>query len=111
MIFHLAQQSEWDAEHPYHPESLTSEGFIHCSTARQLLGVANSLYSGRTDLVLVTVDPDELTAPLVFEDCYQSGQRFPHVYGTINPEAVVSVEPFPPAADGSFTWDGEAVRG
>ncbi len=111
MIFHLAEQSAWEAPLPYLPDSLEFEGFIHCSTARQLIGVANAMYFGRTDMVLVTVDPDQLTAPVVYEDCYESGQRFPHVYGTIDPDAVVTVERFQPSDDGSFTWEGNAVRG
>lgn len=110
MIFHLADQSTWEAGPAYTPDSLEKEGFIHCSTAGQLLGVANALYFGRNDLVLLTIDPDHLSAPLVYEDCYESGQRFPHVYGTIDPEAVVTAESFPPLADGSFAWNETNVR-
>ena len=105
MIFHLAERDAWDSADTYRPASLTDEGFIHCSTARQLIDVANDLYAGRTDLLLVTIEPDLLHAPVVFEDCYETGQRFPHIYGPIDPEAVVSVEPFPPDAAGRFTWD------
>ena len=105
MIFHLAERDAWDSADTYRPASLTDEGFIHCSTAPQLIDVANSLYAGRTDLLLVTIEPDLLHAPVVFEDCYETGQRFPHIYGPIDPEAVVSVEPFPPDAAGRFTWD------
>jgi uncharacterized protein (DUF952 family) len=104
MIFHLAEKSTWDTGPPYLPGSLRTEGFIHCSTASQLLDVANAMYSGRSDLVLLTIDPDYLSTPLVYEDCYESGQRFPHIYGTINPQAVVRVERLQPSADGTFSW-------
>lgn len=107
MIFHLAAGDEWRSPESYRPASLDEEGFIHCSTAGQLVGVANDLYPGRTDLVLVTIDPDALSAPVVFEDCYETGQRFPHVYGPLDVEAVVSVEPFPPDETGRFTWESE----
>ena len=105
MIFHLAAGDQWQSPDSYRPPSLEDEGFIHCSTASQLIEVANSLYPGRTDLLLVTIEPDSLSAPVVFEDCYETGQRFPHIYGPIDPEAVVSVEPFPPDAAGRFAWD------
>lgn len=110
MIFHLAARDEWRSAESYRPRSLANEGFIHCSTAGQLVDVANSLYSGRDDLVLVTIDEDSLGAPVVYEDCYETGQRFPHIYGPIDPEAVVSVEQFPPDPAGRFTWvrSGEA---
>lgn len=110
MIFHLAEQSTWESGRPYLPDSLQAEGFIHCSTAKQLLGVANTQYSGRHDLVLLTIDPDQLSAPLVYEDCYETGQRFPHVYGTIDADAVLSVEPFRPSPDGTFVWSDPDVR-
>jgi uncharacterized protein (DUF952 family) len=104
VIFHLADRETWDSPASYRPPSLDTEGFIHCSTARQLVDVANDLYAGRDDLLLVTVDPDALSAPVVYEDCYETGQRFPHVYGPLDAEAVVSVEPFLPDETGRFTW-------
>lgn len=105
MIFHLAVRAEWDEPARYRPQSLAEEGFVHCSKASQLIDVANDLYAGRDDLLVVTIDPDLLHAPVVFEDCYETGQRFPHVYGMIDEEAVVSVDPFPPNEDGRFGWN------
>ena len=110
MIFHLAARDQWQSPETYRPRSLEDEGFIHCSTANQLGGVANVLYAGREDLVLVTIDADALDAPVVYEDCYETGRRFPHIYGSITPEAVVSTEPFPPDENGRFTWESHAER-
>jgi uncharacterized protein (DUF952 family) len=104
MIFHVAERDAWGSPDTYRPASLTEEGFIHCSTAAQLIEVANGRFAGRTDLLLVTIEPDLLHAPVVFEDCYESGRRFPHIYGAIDPGAVVSVEPFLPDATGRFSW-------
>ena len=105
MIFHLAARDEWHSPDAYRPHSLKHEGFIHCSTANQLVDVANDLYSGRDDLLLITINPSALGAPVVFEDCYETGERFPHVYGAFDPEAIVSVEPFRPDEAGRFTWE------
>lgn len=105
MIFHLAALDEWEGDGVYEPESMTTEGFIHCSTASQLLDVANSLFRGRHDLVLLTIEPELLSAPVVFEDCYDTGERFPHVYGTLDPGAIVDHRPFHPGPDGRFAWD------
>lgn len=110
MIFHLVARDEWQSPETYRPSSLEEEGFIHCSTANQLIDVANQLYAGRDDLLLLTIDPDALSAPVVYEDCYETGQRFPHLYGRIDPEALVSVEPFPPDADGRFSWESHAEQ-
>jgi uncharacterized protein (DUF952 family) len=110
VIFHLAVRDQWDSPESYRPPSFADEGFIHCSTASQLVDVANQLYAGRDDLVLVTIDSDALNAPVVYEDCYETGRRFPHIYGPIDAEAVVSVEPFLPDETGRFTWESHTGR-
>lgn len=105
MILHIARQSDWDTARKsgsYTADSLVTEGFIHCSTPTQVLEPANALYHGQTDLLLLVIDPDRLAAPVVYEDSYDLGQAFPHLYGPLNLEAVIQVIPFPPQADGSF---------
>lgn len=61
------------------------------------MGDANSLYRGETGLVLLIIDSATLTAPIVFEDCYDSGTEYPHLYGALNTDAVVEVVEFHPA--------------
>ncbi len=82
--------------------SLADEGFIHCSYENQVLTPANQRFSGRYDLVLLILDPQLITAPLVIEDSYGSGTEFPHVYGPIPIDAILRIVEFPPDADGSF---------
>lgn len=106
-ILHLTGRAEWSvvADDPaadYRAESLDTEGFIHCSTIDQLLIPANERYAGRQDLVVLVVDVDKVPARTVYEDCYESGHEFPHVYGPIPVNAVVDVVPFPCGPDGSF---------
>lgn len=109
IIFHIATRQVWAQAAPtgcYRPTSLEQEGFIHCSTATQLLGVANRFYRGQFDLVVLTVAADRVTAPIVYEapaEDRTSAERFPHLYGPLNTDAVVAVTPFLPAGDGSFT--------
>ncbi len=83
--------------------SLESEGFIHCSYANQVLLPANALFRGQTDLLLLVIDPAILCSSLVVEDSYGSGTEFPHVYGPIELEAVISTVPFPANDDGVFS--------
>jgi len=54
-------------------------------------------------LVLLVIDPARLTANVVYEDLYNAGQDFPHIYGPLNLDAVIKVVAFPPEADGTFT--------
>jgi uncharacterized protein (DUF952 family) len=106
MLLHISHRDEWAQALEagrYEAASLTSDGFIHCSTPAQLLIPANAIYRGQRDLVLLCMDPALISAPIVYEDCYESGHEFPHVYGPINLEAVIQVVEFPPNADGSFS--------
>jgi uncharacterized protein (DUF952 family) len=110
MILHIARRREWDkalADGSYTADSLASEGFIHCSTPEQVLGPANALYRGQTDLLLLVIDPARLASGLVYEDCYESGQAFPHIYGPLNLDAVLRVLAFPPQPDGTFVLPAE----
>ena len=87
----------------YVDPSLEQEGFIHCSTADQLLIPANERFAGRTDLLLLVVDTAAVPSPVIFEDLYASGHEFPHIYGPIPVGAVARVVPFPCDDDGMFT--------
>jgi uncharacterized protein (DUF952 family) len=105
MILHIAHRQDWEtalADSHYTNESLATEGFIHCSLPEQVLGPANELYHGQTDLLLLVIDPELLEADLVYEDTIGAGQNFPHIYGPLNLDAVTQVVGFPPQPDGSF---------
>ncbi|MFW5729373.1 MAG: DUF952 domain-containing protein [Spirochaetota bacterium] len=91
-IYHIAERSHWEADSgAYTPPGYASEGFVHCSTWVQLPGVARALFAGREDLVVLEIDPAALAAPVVFEDLYDAGDEFPHVYGAVRREAVRAV--------------------
>lgn len=115
LIYHLLAQADWDAAQAqgvYAPASLTGAGFIHFSRASQVLRVANAFYRGRTDLLLLEVEVAALTAPLRWEapagafpadgEMDADQERFPHLYGLLNLEAVRRVLQFGPDADGVF---------
>jgi uncharacterized protein (DUF952 family) len=108
IILHIAEKQIWETatkEGKYRGDTLETEGFIHCSTAWQVIRVANHLYQGRTDLVLLFIDTDKLQAPLRYEPPTpdaQTAERFPHLYGPLNIDAVVKTEPLKPDEDGVF---------
>ena len=63
--------------------------------------MANARYKGRTDLVLLVLDPARVNAEIRYEES-EPGQRFPHLYGPLNLDAVIAAVPFLPAPDGTF---------
>ncbi len=105
MIFHIATLADWEArEATYSPDGWATEGFVHCSASHQLARVANFLFAGRDDLVVLHIDDSALLSRLVWEDTVGGNEDFPHIYGPINVDAVVGTEPFPPDQDGHFDW-------
>lgn len=106
MILHIIETDIWlKAKHEgiYTPSTLENEGFIHCSTKDQVLEVANFLYKGQENLVLLSIDPTKVKAEIVYEDLYETGKLYPHIYGSLNVDAVANVIPFLPNSDGTFS--------
>ena len=106
LILHITTFSAWvEAQKSgrYRTPSLEEEGFIHCSTSEQVVAVANSLYRGERELMLLAIDAEAVDADVRYEDCYDTGQAFPHIYGSLNTDAVVHVVSFEPNADGTFS--------
>lgn len=110
MILHILRRGEWESavrQGSYRPASLDTEGFIHCSTIDQSIATANLLFRHASDLLLLCIEETRLLAPLKFEapaidDDARPSERFPHIYGSLNLDAVVDAIEFPRAADGSF---------
>jgi uncharacterized protein (DUF952 family) len=95
-IYHVTTAAEWKAaqskgyyEHP----SLKEEGFIHCSQDHQVAGVLERYFAGQTGLIKLVIDTDKLHNKFVFDWSPSSKDTFPHVYGTINTDAVTAVLP------------------
>ena len=106
-IFHIVSAADWRqacACGSYAPPSLAEEGFVHFSYRSQLARTANARFAGRDDLVVVEVDPVRLAEPVVEEDLYGAGERFPHVYGAIPTALVTTVHPLRPDAEGRFEF-------
>lgn len=109
-IYHIASRKAWiDATRngSYTTPSLEIEGFIHCSTAAQVLPVARRFYVGQTGLVLLVIDTRRLMAEVRWErsvppEGITEGATFPHVYGEIELDAVMRCIDFEPNGDGEF---------
>jgi uncharacterized protein (DUF952 family) len=113
-IFHITSRSAWLAAQKsggYVAPSLAAEGFIHNSTSTQVLPVAEKFYKGKTDLVLLVIDPARLASDLKWEAPFDgapppgvpSGEPFPHVYGPINLDAVIQVLDLETDSNGRFS--------
>ncbi|HEY2979831.1 MAG TPA: DUF952 domain-containing protein [Anaerolineales bacterium] len=112
MILHITSRSEWQsaqARGEYRAASLETEGFMHASTRSQVLPVANTFYRGQNDLVLLVIDEQRVVAEVRWEapagpppPGVPASDRFPHIYGPLNLEAVDRVLDLAADPDGSF---------
>lgn len=104
-IVHIIFEEEWKyvkQEKDYLPPSLHSEGFIHCSGIDQVIKVADYNFHGQTGLVLLVIDTEKVIPEVKWEDLYNLGEDYPHIYGPLNTDAVVDVKELLMNEDGSF---------
>jgi len=115
MIYHITSRTAWNQARQrgdYRVASLETEGFIHCSTDKQVIPVAEKFYKGQADLLLLVIEPERLTLDLKWEAPAEGapppgvaeGDLFPHIYGPINLEAVVRVLDLQSAPDGKYNF-------
>ena len=99
-IFHLTTPDVWELAQQAgtytmstRGRTLEQQGFIHCSEAHQVEGVRVYWFDDLDDVLLLEVDTDRLTSPWRSEQLDGADEPYPHVYGPINLDAVVGVEP------------------
>ena len=95
MLYHLVPRAEFEqqaADTDYVTDSLAAEGFIHLSaTPEAVTWVANAFYRDVADLVVLRLDEIRLAAPVRYDQTPDG--IFPHLYGPLNRDAIVTVEP------------------
>lgn len=108
VLVHICSADDWrraQARGEHRPDSLDGCGFVHLSTPEQVHLPANRIYPGRTDLVLLRIDPTRLSSPVRWEPGVATdpdAMVFPHLYGALPADAVINVTPYLPDADGRF---------
>lgn len=106
-LYHLALRADWSSARarggPYDTStigaSLEEVGFIHLSFAGQVDATARRFYVGREDVVLLRIDPARLLDPVRVEPA-EGDDGFPHLYGALPLDAVVSAVPLQLGDDG-----------
>ena len=106
-IYHMCRRDEWQAAQAagvYRGSSQDkADGFIHFSTAAQIVDSAARHRAGQDDLILLAVDARRLGPALRWEKS-RGGQLFPHLYGDLPLDAVTAAEPLRLGADGRHVF-------
>ncbi|GJM28538.1 MAG: hypothetical protein DHS20C17_11730 [Cyclobacteriaceae bacterium] len=93
MIFHVTPLDTWKQKKSNtHYSGKSQQGFIHASTKRQIAETIKKHFKGKSELLLLTIDPLKVTPEIRYEDLESGGQLYPHIYGDLNLDAVVKVE-------------------
>jgi uncharacterized protein (DUF952 family) len=112
MIYHMCRKEEWQAALPIGGYSGSSQdradGFIHFSTAEQIVVSAAKHRAGQSGLLLLVCDEMQLGAGLKWEKS-RGGALFPHYYGELPVSAVLSAEDLPLGADGLHVFPSGIV--
>ena len=98
-IFHIASRADWlEAMRTgryttsTRGRTLAEEGFIHASSREQVQPVFDRYYADAAEpLVLLRIDAERLTSPVREEQVGEA--TYPHIFGAINTDAVVDVQP------------------
>ncbi len=104
MIFHITTIETWEKaklNNEYKSDYLETEGFIHCSTQAQIMIIANTFYSNYEKLVVLVINPEKLLSEIKWESPVppnsnidhniDNTEKFPHIYGVINLDAVEKI--------------------
>ena len=93
-IYHIVLPSVWErskSRPSYQPESLATEGFIHCSYPSQLDAVLKRYYRGVEKVLILKIDTEKLLSKLV-KEASTNDEMYPHIYGRLNHNAIVDIE-------------------
>lgn len=112
MLYHIAAAPDWaqaqrDGEYRMSTRgrTLAAEGFIHASTASQVIPVANAYYRDEpADLLLLVLDPARIGAEIRWEQAPGSADQFPHIYGPLPVDAVRQAIPLERDESGQFRF-------
>jgi uncharacterized protein (DUF952 family) len=107
MIYHMCRADEWETATKtgsYRGSSQDlADGFIHFSTAAQIVESAKKHRTGQDGLLLVAVDADRLGGRVKWEPS-RGGDLFPHLHGPLAPAESASVRPLPLGPDGNHVF-------
>jgi uncharacterized protein (DUF952 family) len=95
-IIHIVEASVWMNEanrEQYFEDSLKNNGFIHCCLSSQVDFVLHSWFSNSENLIIIEINSELLQSPLNFENLEGGKEKFPHIYGPINKDAMITWYP------------------
>ena len=101
-LIHVTTRELWEAgaaRGSYVPPGFESEGFIHCCTRSQLERVLADHFEAQDAVCLLVLDAAVIKAEVKYERA-ANGDDYPHIYGPIEPSAVIETHDAPHRDEG-----------
>lgn len=111
IIFHVVPQQQWkEKSHAglYKPDTLEEEGFIHCSSGKQVEETANRLFKGQRKIYLLVIDVSTVEPRVTWEKPDDKDVEYPHIYGPLNTDAILDRITLHPNKEGYFEINVES---
>ncbi len=104
LTHHLVAEPYYEssaASADYTPEDFANDGFIHCTDGVENVIATANRYCREDDraFIVLVIDKEKLDAEVKYED---AEQIYPHIYGPLNRDSIVSELPVKRAEDGTF---------
>ena len=96
LILHSLPEKLW---HQYQDKmfygiaQLDEYGYIHCSEISSYKYVAPNFKETKEKMLLLVIDTDRVQAEIKWEDFWDFGIKYPHIYGMLNMDAIIEVLP------------------
>ena len=97
MICYVMTEEEWSyarEEDEYWPDNFDELGYIPCADPEYLHQLIFEMNLADESIYVLKMDPQHIESVIIHEDVHEQGIMFPHIYGYINLDAVISAEPF-----------------
>ncbi len=104
ITYHLVAEPYYessDASEAYTSEDFANDGFIHCTDGVENVIATANRYLKEDDrrFIVLMIDMDKVSAEIKYED---PEKIYPHIYGSLNRDAIASTLPVKRAEDGTF---------
>lgn len=94
MVYKICLETDWEqasAAGIYEGSSDDKrDGFIHFSMKTQVEKTLEKHFAGQQGLILLAIDTTCLESEKLKYEGSKKGEKYPHLYGSLNPSAVIS---------------------
>lgn len=111
-LFYIVRRADWltyASPSGYAPPSLKKDGFLSLATPEQVVPMAQGLYPGQRDLLLLKLSVSAADPLLKWEVMPGSERSFPHYYGELPQLLVRKVYTLQPQRNGGFALPADPL--